>query len=198
LKNILQIGITGGIGSGKSLVSKIFHSLGIPVYDADRRARILMTTDVSLIKQIKKELGEESYTNGILNREYVSKTVFNNTEKLTVLNSLVHPRVATDYTRWLEQQHRSQYVLREAALLFETNSYKTLNKVIVVHAPEELRIERLLKRDKHRTEQQVRDIIRNQMPDSEKLKRADFIIVNDETQLIIPQVLDLHKNFIGQ
>lgn len=197
--NRLQIGITGGIGSGKSLISKIFHALGIPVYDADSQAKVLMTQDASLVGQIKREFGEQSYTApGILNREYLSKTVFNDPDKLERLNRLVHPQVADDYIRWAEEKSSSPYLLKEAALLFESGSYKTLDKIIVVHSPEELRIAHILKRDPHRDVQKIKDIIRNQMPEEEKLKRADFIITNDETQLIIPQVLELHRKFTGK
>lgn len=193
MSNPLQIGITGGIGSGKTLVSKIFACLGIPVYDADSHAKELMTTDGILVSQIKKEFGDLSYLNdGTLNRKYLSEVVFNNQEKLDVLNKLVHPRVGENYTQWVKSHSNKMYVLKEAALLFETGSYQALDKIIVVHAPEEVRIKRVMHRD-GRAEQQVREIIRKQMSEEEKLKRADFIIYNDESSLIIPQVLALHN-----
>jgi dephospho-CoA kinase len=192
----LQIGITGGIGSGKSLICKIFSCLGVPVYDADSHAKELMTTDGILVSDIKKEFGVLSYSvNGGLNREYLSKQVFNDPERLRTLNNLVHPRVGIDFNRWTDQRKGHPYVLKEAALLFESGSYKSLHKVIVVYANEALRIQRVLKRDPHRTADQVRAIIRNQMPEEEKLKRADFTIRNDETTLLIPQVLSLHHRF---
>jgi dephospho-CoA kinase len=195
LKTPLQIGITGGIGSGKSLVSRIFNLLGVPVYDADSRAKSIMTTDGILVSQIKKEFGVLSYSeDGSLNREYLAEHVFNDSEKLKRLNSLVHPRVGEDFNRWVKDQ-KSAYVLKEAALLFEAGSNTALNKIIVVSAPEELRINRVLQRDKHRTTEQIKDIIRNQLKEEEKLKLADYIIVNDETRPLIPQVLDLHKQF---
>jgi dephospho-CoA kinase len=195
MKTPLQIGITGGIGSGKSLVSRIFNLLGIPVYDADSRAKSIMTTDGILVSQIKKEFGVLSYNgDGSLNREYLAEHVFSDPEKLKLLNSLVHPRVREDFNRWLKEQN-SAYVLKEAALLFEAGSNAVLDKTIVVSAPEELRINRVLLRDKHRTAQQVRDIIRNQLKEEEKLKLADYIIVNDEGRPLIPQVLELHKQF---
>jgi len=193
----LQVGITGGIGSGKSLVSKIFACFGIPVYDADSRARTLMTSDPILIHEIKQNFSEQAYFNdGSLNRDYLSKTVFNNTSRLATLNGLVHPAVARDYGRWMEENTLHPYLLKEAALLFEAGSYKTLDKIIVVHAPEELRITRVQKRDPHRDIQKIKDIIRNQMPEEEKLKRADFIVTNDESELVIPQVLALHQKFL--
>lgn len=193
----LQVGITGGIGSGKSLVSKIFACFGTPVYDADSRARSLMTSDSILINQIKQNFGEQSYfNNGSLNRDYLSKTVFNDPAKLAALNGLVHPAVARDYARWSEENNAHPYLLKEAALLFEAGSYKTLDKIIVVQAPEELRIARVQKRDPHRDVQKIKDIIRNQMSEDEKLKRADFIVTNDESALVIPQVLALHQKFL--
>jgi dephospho-CoA kinase len=193
VSNPLQIGITGGIGSGKTLVSKIFACLGIPVYDADSHAKELMTTDGILVSQIKKEFGDLSYlSDGTLNRKYLSEVVFNNQERLDVLNKLVHPRVGENYTQWVKRHNNKAYVLKEAALLFETGSYRTLDKIIVVHAPEEVRIKRVMHRD-GRAEQQVQEIIRKQMSEEEKLKRADFIIYNDESSLIIPQVLSLHN-----
>ena len=194
MSNPLQIGITGGIGSGKTLVSKIFACLGIPVYDADSHAKELMTTDGILVSQIKKEFGDLSYlSDGTLNRKYLSEVVFNKQERLDVLNKLVHPRVGENYTQWVKRHNNKAYVLKEAALLFEAGSYKTLDKIIVVHAPEEVRIKRVMHRD-GRAEQQVREIIRKQMSEEEKLKRADFIIHNDESSLIIPQVLALHNH----
>ena len=194
----LQIGVTGGIGSGKSLVCKIFHCLGAPVYDADSHAKELMTTDGILVSQIKKEFGELSYNiDGSLNRSYLSSTVFNNTERLKTLNELVHPRVGADYKQWVDQQGDSPYVVKEAALLFESGAYRTLDKVIVVFANEELRIHRVLKRDNHRTAGQILAIMKNQMPEEEKMKRADYSISNDETTLLIPQVVDLHQRFIS-
>lgn len=192
----LQIGITGGIGSGKSLVCRIFHILGVPVYDADSRAKDLMTTDGILVTAIKKEFGELSYgSDGALDRKYLSDRVFNHKEELAKLNALVHPRVGVNYKQWSEAQ-QFPYVLKEAALLFESNSYKSLDKIIVVSAPMDIRMNRVLGRDKHRNAEQVRNIMQNQMPEDDKLARADFVIINDETHPVIPQVLDLHRRFL--
>lgn len=193
----MQIGITGGIGSGKSLVSRIFNLLGVPIYDADSRAKSVMTTDGILVSQIKKEFGVLSYrADGGVNREYLAEHVFSDSEKLKRLNSLVHPRVGEDFNSWVKEQS-SAYVLKEAALLFEAGSNTTLDKIIVVSAPEELRINRVLQRDKHRTVNQVKDIIRNQLKEEEKLKLADYIIINDESKPLIHQVLELHKQFLS-
>lgn len=194
MKKLLQIGITGGIGSGKSIVCHIFSVLGTPVYDADSRAKSLMTTDGIVISQIKKEFGVLSYhTDGSLNREHLAEA-FKDSEKLNVLNNLIHPRVAHDYEQWVNEQ-KSNYVLKEAALLFEAKSNLSLDKIIVVYAPEELRIKRVLQRDPHRTEQQVLDIMRNQLTDEVKLKLADYVIINDESRLVTTQVLELHQKF---
>ena len=196
MKLPLQIGITGGIGSGKSLVCKIFRVLGVPTYDADSRAKNLMTTDGILIDQIKKEFGSLSYdVKGGLNREFLSATVFAKQDKLKQLNALVHPRVAVDYKQWVEEHAGNKYVLKETALLFESGSYKELDKIILVTAPKEIRIERVLARDNHRTKEDVEKIIRNQISEEEKEAKANFIIRNNESELIVPQVVDLHKRF---
>lgn len=192
----LQIGITGGIGSGKSLVCRIFRQLGVPVYDADSHAKVLMTTDGILISAIKKEFGDLSYhTDGTLNREWLGQHVFHDELKLEKLNSLVHPRVEADYERWLQQYSDAAYVLKEAALLFETGSFQRLDKIIVVSAPVSLRRKRVLQRDPHRTVEQFNEIVEKQMPEEEKLRRADYIIMNDDNTLVIPQVMKLHSEF---
>ena len=196
MKQPLQIGVTGGIGSGKSLICRIFSVFGIPVYDADSRAKAVMTTDGILVSQIKQEFGTLAYnSDGSLNRTYLAETVFTKPDQLQTLNSLVHPRVGEDYKYWLNSQKQVPYVIKEAALLIEAGSYQTLDHIILVQAPELVRIQRVLKRDAHRTEQDVIAIIRNQMRDEEKLQFADEVIVNDGTNLVIPQVLHLHKKF---
>ena len=192
-----QIGVTGGIGSGKSLVCKMFNALGVPVYDSDSRAKILMTTDGILADQIRKEFGSLSFLpDGTLNRKFLAEQVFVDDRKRKTMDQLVHPRVAADFSTWVSLQSFG-YVVKEAALLIETGSYKGLDKTIVVTAPDELRIRRVLKRDAHRTEQMVRDIIDSQMPQQEKADKADFVIVNDERTAILPQVLALHRQFLS-
>jgi dephospho-CoA kinase len=192
----LQIGVTGGIGSGKSLICRIFACLGTPIYDADSHAKELMTTDGILISQIKKEFGELSFLqDGSLNRNYLSKEVFSNADKLKKLNSFVHPRVAEDYRQWVQQRKGFQYVVKEAALMIEAKSHTSLDRLIVVSAPEELRIKRVLDRDKQRTEKQVREIINNQMPEKDKCAMADHVIKNDDTTMVLPQIIALHQLF---
>lgn len=194
----LQIGITGGIGAGKSLVCRVFQCLGISVYDADSHAKELMTTDGILISNIKKEFGELSYhTDGSLNRKYLSATVFNDDEKLEKLNKLVHPRVGANYEQWAEDRSDQPYIIKEAALLFEAGSDKLLDKIMVVTAPDWLRIKRVRQRDPQRTEDQIRAIMGKQMSQDEKMKRADFTITNDEAVLLIPQVIELHQKFLS-
>lgn len=192
----LQVGITGGIGAGKSLVTRIFQTLGVPVYDSDSRAKYVMTTDGILISNIKKEFGELSFhPDGSLNRPYLSELVFRDEKRLGKLNELVHPRVANDYREWVAEHAQYEYLMKEAALLFETGSYKQLDHVILVVAPEALRIERVVRRDKGRTPDQVRQIMERQMSDEEKMKLTDTIVWNDESRLVIPQVLELHEGF---
>lgn len=194
----MQVGITGGIGAGKSLVCHIFRCLGTPVYDADSRAKNLMTTDEILVGQIKKEFGAPAYLpDGSLDRTYLS-SVFAHRARLETLNSLVHPRVAEDYKGWLATHRHEKYVLREAALFYEIGISRSVDKMIVVSAPEDIRIKRVIARDAHRTEEDIQAIMKNQLPEEEKAKRADFIIYNDDQHMIIPQVLQLHTGFISR
>jgi dephospho-CoA kinase len=161
-------------------------------------ARNLMTSDSVLIDQIKKEFGDLSYqSDGSLNREFLSKKVFNDPGKLEKLNRLVHPRVGIDSENWIERNKANPYVVKEAALLFESGANKSLDKIIVVTAPEPLRVQRVLNRDKSKSEEYVLKIIRNQMDEVEKIKKADYVIRNDETELVVPQVLKLHERFIA-
>ncbi|MFN6087452.1 MAG: dephospho-CoA kinase [Cyclobacteriaceae bacterium] len=192
-----QIGITGGIGSGKSTICKIFTCLGVPVYDADSRAKSIMTTDGILIEQIKKEFGDLAYLpDGSLDREYLSRVIFENQEKRTLLNQMVHPRVAADTDRWLDQNREATYVVREAALLIESGAYLRVDKVLLVTAPEELRIKRVLARVPLRLREEVVKIMATQLPEEEKKKVADVVVYNDETQLLGPQILHLHNQFL--
>lgn len=191
---MLKIGLTGGIGSGKSTVAAIFQVLGIPVYYADEAAKRLMNEDASLRKNIENTFGERSYTEGKLNREYLSALVFNDGEKLKTLNAFVHPVTIQDAEEWISKQN-APYIIKEAALIYESDAYKLLDFVIGVSSPQELRIERAMKRDNINRED-VLARMSKQMNEEEKMKRCNFIIVNDELQLLIPQVLALHKKFV--
>ncbi|MCA6078664.1 dephospho-CoA kinase [Fulvivirga sedimenti] len=186
-----QIGITGGIGSGKSLVARIFNCLGIPVYDADNRAKWITNHDPAIIEKVKSLLGEFAYRDGQLDRNRVSSQVFGKPELLENLNSIIHPAVGEDYKKWVLQQNTS-YVLKEAALLFESGSFRQLDGIIHVSAPMDLRIKRTLERDKQRGREQIEAIIARQMNDDERLAKSDFEIINDGHTLVIPQVLKLH------
>lgn len=190
-----KVGITGGIGAGKSIVSQLFKLLGIPVYDADSRAKYLMNQDPDLKKGIVSLFGSEAYTNEGLNRTFIARQTFNNQSNLEQLNALVHPAVGSDYSKW-EQEQNSKYTLKEAALLFEAGSNKDLDIIIVASAPEELRIERVLERDSHRTRADIEAIISKQWPQEKKENKADFVIYNDGKSLVIPQVLSVHEKIL--
>ncbi len=186
------VGITGGIGSGKSIITELFGLLRVPVYDADSRAKLLMTEDEALATAVRETFGELAYSGGSLNRQYLAKKVFSSEQATVKLNSLVHPAVAHDFANWVSQQ-TAPYVMKEAALLFETGSYKELDKVILITAPEKLRITRVQKRDPQRSSEQIMNIISKQINEAKALPLADEVIVNDGRQLLIPQVLELDQ-----
>jgi dephospho-CoA kinase len=190
-----KIGITGSIGSGKSIVCKIFEQLDVPVYYADDRAKILMNSNPEIIAKVKLLFGNESYTEtGELNRKHISDIAFNNKDLLTQLNRIVHPIVFKDFDNWLleKEQLKVKYIIKEAALMFETDSYKKLDKFIVVTAPMELRISRTMQRDSI-TKEQVLSRMNNQLSQDEKLAKADYEIINDEQTSLIEQVYNLHQ-----
>lgn len=193
---MLRIGITGGIGSGKSTVAGIFGVLGIPVYSSDDASKRLMVEDENLKKNIITSFGESSYSNGILNRKYLASQVFNNPRKMALLNALVHPATLNDAAKWMEKQ-KSAYVIKEAALIFESGSDKNLDYVIGVQSPKELRIKRVMKRN-NVTRGEVEARMKLQLDEDEKMNRCDFIIANDEQQLLIPQVISLHEKFLKE
>lgn len=195
---MLKVGITGGIGSGKTTVAGIFASLGIPVYNADQRAKYLMTSDRELILSIIELFGKEAYyENGQLNRHHIGDIIFAEPEMRKQLNALVHPAVWQDGERWNELHEDAPYTLKEAALIFESGGHRMLDKIIVVTAPEDLRITRVVRRDGSERAA-VKARIAAQMPESEKVKRADYVIVNDGKQLLIPQVLDIHRHLLEE
>lgn len=190
----LKIGLTGGIGSGKSTVAKIFEVLGIPIYFADDAAKRLMNEDKELKKAIIREFGNESYKDGLLDRSFLASRVFNDKEKLASLNALTHPATLRDAERWMTAQ-KTPYAIKEAALIFESGSNKQLDYVIGVQSPEDLRVNRTMARDSISREE-VQRRIANQMNETEKMKRCHFIIYNDEEQPILPQVLALHRKLM--
>ncbi|MEC5146236.1 dephospho-CoA kinase [Chitinophaga sp. 212800010-3] len=193
---MLKIGITGGIGSGKSTVSKIFELLGVPVYYADDRAKDILISDTELIAQVKQHFGERIYDeNGMLDRKQLGSIVFNDKDKLALLNSLVHPATIRDSDQWASRQH-SPYVLKEAALLFETESFHHLDRIIGVFAPQPLRVHRVMKRD-NVTRNEVLTRIYKQIDETIKMRLSDFVIYNDEQHMVIPQVLALHEKLLA-
>lgn len=191
---MLRIGLTGGIGSGKTTVAQIFNVLGIPVYSSDDAAKRLMNEDEDLKKKIIESFGKESYQNGELNRKYVANEAFSDPKKIKLLNSMVHPATIKDASAWMEKQN-APYVIKEAALIFESGSDQFLDYVIGVKSPLNLRIERTMKRN-NVTAEEVASRMKLQMDEVEKMNRCDFIIVNDEKEMLIPQVLSLHQKFL--
>jgi len=193
---MLQVGITGGIGSGKSLVCQVFLALGVPVYSADEQAKWLLNHDEKLKKSVEALLGIEAYLpNGNYNRVWVASKVFNNPILLRELNALVHPRVGEDTKMWLKQFKNASYVIKEAAIMGKAGQSNSLDKIVVVYTPVEVRVARVLKRDSQRSESEVRDIIARQVAEEERFKIADYVLHNDESQLLIPQIWKLHQEF---
>jgi dephospho-CoA kinase len=192
-----KIGITGGIGSGKSTVSKVFALLNVPIYNADNQAKFLLNNDADVIKKVKQVFGNDIYNNQELDRKKMAAQVFEQPFLLQQLNEIVHPAVFNDFDKWCDEHQQHSYILKEAALIFETILHQKLDAVIMVSSPEELRIERVMKRDSI-TKEQVLARIKNQMSEDEKFKKADYIIYNDELQMVIPQVVQLHEQFMKQ
>jgi dephospho-CoA kinase len=194
---MLKIGITGNIGSGKTTVSKIFEVLGIPVFYADDEAKKVMINDAILIAELKQSFGAQSYfEDGSLNRKHIAGIVFNNEAELKKLNAIVHPAVFRAFDNWVLRFKNAPYVLKEAALLFESSSYKMCDKSIMVTAPLELRMERVMLRDGFSRDEILNREAR-QFSEEQKLRLADYVIKNDNTELVIPQVLALHEQFLN-
>lgn len=192
----LRIGLTGGIGSGKSYVAKIFETLGVPVYYADEAAKRIMNENGDLRNQLVLHFGEKAYTNNQLNRKFIASLVFESPEKLTLLNSLVHPLTIADADHWVKLQ-ATPYIIKEAALVFESDAWKHLDKVIGVSAPYELRLKRAMQRDKISAEE-VQARMNRQMDEEEKMKRCDYVLINNEKELLIPQVVALHEKLTAK
>ena len=193
---MLRVGITGNIGAGKSLVSQIFSVLNVPVYYADVRAKWLMENSSDLQNQIVQLFGKESFSDGKLNRPFIAQIVFSKPEELKKLNAIVHPAVRADYKLWCEEQASSAYTLHEAALIFESGLDSEMEKMIVVSCPEEERIRRLTERD-GKPREEILKIIHSQLIEEEKISRADFVVVNDGTAALIPQVWEIHQKLIA-
>lgn len=190
-----KIGLTGGIGAGKSTAAKLFEFLGVPVYYADDAAKELMNIDATIREKIISSFGSETYLDNILQRKILAKKVFGNELEIQKLNAIVHPVVFAHFDQWCLERSHLPYIVKEAALIFETILYQKLEKVIHVTAPEELRIARVMLRDGC-SKQDVLDRIARQLGEEEKLKRADFILYNDEIHPLIPQVVSLHQKMM--
>jgi dephospho-CoA kinase len=195
LKKPIKIGLTGGIGSGKTTVAKIFELLRVPVYYADAASKKLYHTNAELKQDMKKHFGEQIYKNEILDKGQLAAIVFNDEKKLALLNGLVHPRTIRDAEEWMERQI-APYVIKEAALIFEGGSASGLDFVIGVRAPKHLRIKRVMDRE-NISRNEVLTRMQRQIDEEIKMRLCDFVIVNDEQQAVIPQVLALHQKFLS-
>lgn len=193
---MFKVGITGNIGSGKTTVSKVFELLGVPVFYADDHSKLVMVQDPELIAGVKQAFGNESYfDDGSLNRKHIANIVFNDADQLAKLNALVHPATFRAFDHWLARQGDVPYVMKEAAILFESESYKMCDRSVLVTAPLEVRIQRILKRDNVTREQaEARDA--KQFSEEKKKTMANDLIINDDSQLVIPQILALHQQYL--
>ena len=185
------LGLTGGIGSGKTAVSKMFNALDVPVYNADQAAKILMQSSKDLKHKIKQLLGKDAYKQNQLNKAFISEKIFNNKALLTQINALVHPEVALDFNSWLSMQ-TSVYVVKEVAILFETAAENQFDYILTVTAPESLRIQRIIERD-HTPLAKIKAVMSNQLQDSEKTAKSDFVILNIDLDSTKKQVYDIHN-----
>jgi dephospho-CoA kinase len=194
---MMVVGITGGIGSGKTIVCGVFRQLGVPVYEADAEAKKLYDSEPGIVDRIKKEFTDAVFDKREkLDKQKLATLVFKDESVLKKLNAIVHPFVISHFEEWVKQHKTSSYVLKEAAILFESGTEQGCDRIITVSAPLELRIQRTMIRDK-RTKQEVDQIIQQQWSDDEKIKRSDFVIINDELQLVIPQVLEVHAKLLS-
>ncbi|NDV94946.1 dephospho-CoA kinase [Dysgonomonas sp. 521] len=184
---MIKLGITGGIGSGKSTVSEIFSLCGVPVYIADIESKRLVATSPIIREKLIQLFGDELYDGNVLNKALLASHIFNDKEKLETVNAIIHPEVGKDFNRWLQRHSLCKIVAHEAAILFESGFDKMMDKVVMVYTPLEVRIQRTMLRDNLPREKVV-ERIQNQMPDEEKLKLSDFVIVNDNTKSLIEQV----------
>jgi len=189
-----MIGLTGGIGSGKTTVGEMFQDLGIPVYNSDKEARRIMNEDVEVRKAVMSLLGKSAYKKNVLDRNYVASMVFGDTVLLQQLNEIVHPAVRKDFRAWASSQ-TSPYVIQEAAILFENGGYKELDDMILVTAPKEIRIDRIKKRD-NLEEWAILERMKHQWPEEKKMELAHFIIHNEHLQETLLQVRNIHEQLI--
>lgn len=191
---MVVVGLTGGIGSGKTTILKCFQSIGVPVYIADAEAKALMNRSKIIRRKLIDLFGSDAYKDGTLNRPYLASQIFNDRSVLSKMNAIVHPKVAAHFKRWLKKQN-ADYVLKEAAIIFENNLENQYNYIITVVADEALRIQRVIKRD-NSSEEKVKSIIKNQLSDAEKIKKSDFVILNNDLEDAKKQVFKIHKEIL--
>lgn len=191
---MVVVGLTGGIGSGKTTILECFKALGVPVYIADVEAKALMNRSKVIKRKLIDLFGKDAYKNNELNRPYLSSKIFSNKELLAKMNAIVHPKVASHFKRWLKKQD-SNYVIKEAAIIFENNLESQYNYIITVIADEDLRIQRVMKRD-DASNQKVKSIIKNQLSDAEKVKKSDFVITNNDLLEAKKQAINVHEKIL--
>lgn len=188
------VGLTGGIGSGKTTIANFFKELGVPIYIADTEAKALMNRSKVIKRKLIALFGDNAYQNGKLNRDFLSKKIFNNKDLLQKMNAIVHPKVASHFKRWVKKQE-APYVISEAAILFENGSYKKYDYIITVTAPEEVRLKRVMSRDSA-SKEKVKSVMNNQWKDEEKIKLSDYVIQNINLEEAKAQVLQIHQNLL--
>ncbi|WP_111682982.1 dephospho-CoA kinase [Winogradskyella tangerina] len=191
---MIIVGLTGGIGSGKTTIGKYFESYGIPIYIADKEAKALMNRSKVIKRKLIQIFGESAYKNGRLNRPYLASKIFNNKSLLAEMNAIVHPKVASHFKRWLKRQD-APYIIKEAAIIFENNLEYQYDYIITVITDEDLRIERVMQRDDV-TAEKVQSIIRNQLPDKEKIEKSDFVIENNDLETSAKQAFKIHQEIL--
>ncbi len=193
---MFKIGLTGGIGSGKTTVSRVFRNLGVPIFNSDLAAREIVNTHPKAVDAIKSNFGDSLYSSEGLDRKALASIVFNDPEELQKLNNIVHPLVAEAFDKWCNNHQSAPYIIKEAAILFESGAHQNLDRVIVVYTQKEERIKRIIQRDKTSREE-VESRMKNQWDDGTRNKLADFIIINDDLNKVLPQVMELHEVLIG-
>tara|TARA_Y100000815_G_C13299501_1_gene484075 strand:+ start:862 stop:1455 length:594 start_codon:yes stop_codon:yes gene_type:complete len=191
---MIIVGLTGGIGSGKTTILRYFESLGVPVYIADKEAKELMNSSKVIKRKLTELFGEKAYENGELNRSYLATKIFNNKALLAKMNAIVHPKVASHFKNWLKKQN-APYIIKEAAIIFENNLEDQYNYIITVVADEDLRIQRVMKRD-NSSKEKVKAIIKNQLPDSEKIKKSHFVITNNNLDSAKEEAHKIHLQIL--
>ena len=190
-----KVGVTGGIGSGKTMVCSVFEHLGIPVYSSDNRARVLMEQSPEVRKPIIDLLGKKAYHAGKLNKQLLTRRLFDDPDLREKINRIVHPVVFEDFLAWSEKYRGKHYVIQEAAIIFESGADHFLDQVINVYAPVRIRIDRLVKRDRSNA-REIRKKMKSQMSEKERRQRADYTLVNDGKRMILPQILKIHKDLM--